>query len=130
MRRTGWRNDSWRHSLAARGIPTGKRRYNKGKIAKFLTSDGRAETADFAAEMKLREVETVREDAFQELRAAEERGDISFSQAQDFFERDFKDEVKDFLDNKRTAEQFRAGVKTKIMRVTQPVQVMGVSNRE
>lgn len=114
--------------MAAKGVKTRRGRYYQGKmkrVGKFLTDDGRAETPDFAAEMKLREAERVREDAFQRLKAAEDDGEVSFKQAQLFFERDYKDEVKDFLDDKRTAEQFRAAVNMKLDRVIEPVKQMG-----
>lgn len=132
MKRKGWHGQSYRHSLAAKGIPTGRSKiYYKGKVkkmAEFLADDGRAKTPDFSEELKLREAERVREEAFQILRTAEEKGDINFKQSQQFFERDFRDEVKDFLDDKRTAEQFRANINIKLKRVTEKVKIMGVSD--
>jgi hypothetical protein len=137
MMRKGWRGQSYRHSLAARGIKTNNV-YMKGKMAsmaKSLMDDGsnrekHIETPDFQVENKLTFANTVREEANQDLLAAQDRGDVSFAQIEDFWDNDFKQEFNDFKERRFTAEQFQQNVRTKVKRVTTPVPVMGVSDQD
>jgi hypothetical protein len=85
-----------------------------------------AEVPQFAAESRLQMAEGVRAEANEELLAAEGRGDVNFSQIEDFWERDFRQEFEDFKDKRTTADQFRANVKMKVKRVTTPVPVVGI----
>lgn len=143
MIRKGWKNEGWRHSLAAKGIKTNSpymkhKVYHKGKLkatAKFLLDDGsnpgkNVERPDFATEDRLDYANSVRADAKQELEAAQQRGEITYDQAETFWKQDFKQEFDDFLDKRFTAEQFKKQVERKIQRVTTSVPIIGVSDED
>lgn len=137
MIRKGWRGQSYRHSLAARGIKTNNV-YMKGKLkatAKFLLDDGsnpgkNVERPDFATEDRLDFANNVRAEAKRDMDAAIERGDVTYAQCEEFWKSDFKRDFDDFLDKRVTAEQFKKQVDIKVKRVTTPVPVVGVSNKD
>ena len=209
MIRQGWRNEGWRHSLAAKGIKTNnkyfkvhkkfaqgvwgfedsetkkffnnqaevdafnkenaekefeqqmhqskneteiltaiknfdekkKNGYMKGKLKAIAatldsaTDDGsnptrNTERPNFEVRNRYDFAEKMRQEANAELDAAVERGDISYDQAAVFWKTDFQQANDDYLDERTNADQYRKDVAMKLKRVTTPVPVMGVSDKD
>jgi hypothetical protein len=112
----GWRQESYRHYLAAKGVKT---RYYKGKIkaiASFLLDDGRAKTADFEQDLKSSAVGEMRDEVTVKLNEAERQGKISFENSRRFMNDDFTTETKDFLDDKIGRGQYQDNVRRRLGR--------------
>jgi hypothetical protein len=115
----GWRYESHRHYLAAKGISS-KRYYAmdyKGAAQKihWLFDDGRPKTEDFAQQMKMQQVETLKSEVMGKLQKAQETGEITTDNAQRFMNGDFTDETKDFLHrDTESYTQYRGDVMHKL----------------
>lgn len=110
----GWKGESHRHYLAAKGI---KSRYDAGKtkaVAKFLFGDGKPETENFDSSMKMVAVDNLRNEVVGRLNKAEEDGEITFENSRRFMNDDFTTETKDFLDNTVDKDTYVANVKRKL----------------
>lgn len=97
---TGWRYESAKHALAARGIST-KQKYYAGdgydKAASFLKgmfSDGSPETIDYKKMMMEHSEADLRANVMARLDAEEQKGNISAENASRFMEEDFMNETK------------------------------------
>lgn len=131
----GWYGDPRRHSLAARGIKTNSYYGMKERMNSFgraMLDDKsnptkHAEVPKFKAESRLQFAEDIRAEVNRELLAAERRGDVNFSQIENFWDNDFRRLYEDYKLEKITAEQFRANCAISVKRVTQPVKVVGVA---
>ena len=103
-RPVGWRQDSHRHYLAAKGIKT---RYLAEKpdaakrvsdMLKFLADDGRPEIEDTVVIRKQAEIDTMRNDLIGKLQDDVENGRMTYDASNRFLEKGgpFEDEAKDF----------------------------------
>lgn len=111
--RSGWRYEGYRHSLAARGIPTGRRylaEKERNVIKEFMANPTTEEAEAHRASMLAK----VREEASSELDTAIEGGRISSDDALRFWLNDFEEEKELFLNNGQSYEQFRANVRRKL----------------
>lgn len=123
---TGWRNDSHRHYLAAKGISTKNRYFSKAPVvvqednvsrtADFIenaVSDGRADTEDLNERMKSDEVNRVHKFYVAEAHKAEDDDRIHSVNTDRFFAKGgpFDDESKDYFDNKIDRKTFNDNVK-------------------
>ena len=110
----GWRYEGYRHSLAARGIPTRQHHYFADKernvIKEFMANPTTEEAEAHRASMLAR----VREDASRQLDTAIEAGDISSDEALRFWLNDFEEEKELFINNGQSYEQFKANVSRKL----------------
>lgn len=104
----GWRNESWRHSLAAKGVKT-KQQYMKGKLAMLMETKKTDEEEMF----KVRQLDNVREESFRDLNEAVERGKMTADDAARFWKDDFEPEKDLFMNNGQPFEQFRENVARK-----------------
>lgn len=104
----GWRFESYRHGLAARGIST--RRYNKMKsVSEWLA----VKPTDEEAMVRQRQLESVREESYEDLEQAVADGRITADNASRFWKDDFEPEKQLFVHNGQSMEQFKANVRRK-----------------
>jgi hypothetical protein len=114
----GWHQESYRHSLARRGIKTGyyaKIDYAKtAQVLKSFFSDGRPETEDYEKSVKVRRVQSLLGEVYRELHKEEQAGKITSENADRFVREDFQHEEKDYLNNTTTYQQFHDNVMRKL----------------
>ena len=112
---TGWRYESHRHSLAAKGIKT--RYFAEGdkydKMSDFLhyaVDDGRAKVVDFHEQHRQNMVNGVVQRYSDEFSQAESAGQLRAGATKSFLQDDLTNECKDFIDEKIDEQTFRANL--------------------
>lgn len=108
----GWQFEGYRHSLAARGIPSGRRQYlAERNVIKEFMAPPTTEEAEAHRQMMLA---SVRGEVSENLDAAIDAGELSSDDALRFWRDDFEEEKELFLNNGQSYEQFRENVRRKL----------------
>jgi hypothetical protein len=117
-RPAGWRGESHRHYLAARGVRTNRyyaidaKRMAAG--IKSFFSDGRPDTEDYGKRMDAETIEQQRSEVVRKLQQAEDTGKITHDNAKRFMDDQFTSETKDFLNGTIDRRTYLENVKRKL----------------